>query len=59
MKWFSNDTLHTKFPGVSRCTIDLLHGLLRYDPKRRLTVHQALAHPYFKESPLRKETIDM
>ncbi|RKP06518.1 cdc2-related-kinase-like protein [Thamnocephalis sphaerospora] len=47
-----NDTLRNRFPSVSGNTIDLLHGLLRYDPKRRLTVQQALAHPYFRESPL-------
>ncbi|KAK7514237.1 cyclin-dependent protein kinase-like protein Ssn3 [Phyllosticta citriasiana] len=26
----------------------LLHGLLEYDPKKRLTAEQALHHPYFK-----------
>ncbi|KAI9594753.1 cell division protein kinase 10 [Syncephalis fuscata] len=49
-----NDTLKAVFPGVSGNTIDLLHGLLRYDPHRRLVVQQALSHPYFRESPLRK-----
>ncbi|CAL5435476.1 unnamed protein product [Camellia sinensis] len=28
--------------------IDLLHGLLKFDPSRRLTAWQALDHPFFK-----------
>ncbi|KAF5936176.1 hypothetical protein HYC85_027305 [Camellia sinensis] len=28
--------------------IDLLHGLLKFDPSRRLTARQALDHPFFK-----------
>ncbi|KAI5586459.1 serine/threonine-protein kinase AFC3 isoform X2 [Populus trichocarpa] len=28
--------------------IDLLHGLLKYDPSERLTAWQALNHPFFK-----------
>lgn len=27
--------------------IDLLQGLLRYDPANRLTAHDALRHPFF------------
>ena len=27
--------------------IDLLQGLLRYDPSLRMTAHQALRHPFF------------
>ncbi|KAI9282642.1 kinase-like domain-containing protein [Sporodiniella umbellata] len=30
---------------------NLLTGLLTYSPKSRLTVKQALSHPYFQESP--------
>ncbi|XP_024318178.1 serine/threonine-protein kinase AFC2 isoform X1 [Brachypodium distachyon] len=29
--------------------IDLLHGLLRYDPARRLTAQEALEHPFLTE----------
>ncbi|WCJ29798.1 Protein kinase superfamily protein [Euphorbia peplus] len=33
----------------SRSTLtDLLHGLLKYEPSERLTAHQALDHPFFK-----------
>lgn len=39
------------FPRYSDITLDLLKSLLTYDPKTRLTVKQALAHPYFTESP--------
>ncbi|POO03903.1 Serine/threonine protein kinase [Trema orientale] len=30
--------------------IDLLHGLLKYDPSERLTARQALDHPFFRNS---------
>lgn len=32
--------------------IDLLQGLLTYDPKKRLTADGALKHQYFKELPV-------
>jgi len=31
---------------------DLLRGLFQYDPDRRLTAHDALAHEWFQEVPL-------
>ncbi|KAL0484885.1 mitogen-activated protein kinase erkA [Acrasis kona] len=36
------------FPNVSDCALDLLEKLLRFDPDQRITVDQALAHPYFE-----------
>ncbi|KAI7849570.1 kinase-like domain-containing protein [Circinella umbellata] len=39
------------FPRYSENTTQLLAGLLTYNPRTRLTVKQALAHPYFNESP--------
>ncbi len=32
--------------------VDLLRGLLTFDPARRLTAEQALAHPFFRTLPL-------
>ncbi|KAF9308083.1 Cyclin-dependent kinase 10 [Podila horticola] len=46
---FSN--LKKKFPNITDAARSLLSGLLTYDPKMRLSVKQALAHPYFFEAP--------
>jgi len=43
--------LKVEFPHVSDNAIDLLNGLLTYDPQKRFTVNQAIHHKYFKESP--------
>ncbi|KAI8070722.1 kinase-like domain-containing protein [Gongronella butleri] len=43
--------LTSAFPRATKQTIHLLSGLLCYNPKARLTVRQALQHPYFSESP--------
>ncbi|KAM7459406.1 hypothetical protein LguiA_036400 [Lonicera macranthoides] len=38
--------------GRSRsCLIELLHGLLKFDPSERLTARQALDHPFFRNPP--------
>lgn len=34
--------------------IDLLQGLLRYDPSTRMTAHEALRHPFFTREYLRR-----
>ncbi|KAI8526975.1 hypothetical protein RHMOL_Rhmol12G0040500 [Rhododendron molle] len=34
--------------------IDLLQGLLRYDPSMRMTAHEALRHPFFTRDYLRR-----
>lgn len=34
--------------------IDLLHGLLRYDPSARLTAHEALRHPFINRDYYRR-----
>jgi serine/threonine protein kinase len=31
---------------------ELMRGLFQYDPDRRLTAHEALAHEWFQEVPL-------
>ncbi|KAF9171712.1 Cyclin-dependent kinase 10 [Mortierella sp. AD011] len=45
------NNLRNKFPNITDAARSLLNGLLTYDPKKRLSVKQALAHPYFFESP--------
>ncbi|KAF9279292.1 Cyclin-dependent kinase 10 [Mortierella alpina] len=45
------NNLKNKFPNITDAARSLLSGLLTYDPKKRLSVKQALAHPYFIEAP--------
>ncbi|KAF9438167.1 NADPH-dependent diflavin oxidoreductase 1 [Entomortierella beljakovae] len=45
------NNLRNKFPNITDAARSLLSGLLTYDPKKRLSVKQALAHPYFIEAP--------
>jgi len=40
------------FPGVDPLAVDLLKRMLRFDPEERLTVTEALAHPYLTDAPL-------
>lgn len=44
---FSAPPLHTLFPGVSADALDLLQGLLAWDPQLRLSASAALQHPFF------------
>lgn len=37
------------FPHASPACIDLLNRMLQFDPRRRITVEQALQHPYLAE----------
>ena len=48
-----------KFSKISKTGLNLLNGLLTYDPERRLTARQALRHSYFSELPLAKLPQDM
>jgi mitogen-activated protein kinase 1/3 len=36
------------YPGASDAALDLMRGMLEFDPRRRLTVSDALQHEYFK-----------
>ena len=38
----------TLFPNASPLAVDFLTKTLTFDPKKRLTVEQALAHPYLE-----------
>lgn len=46
------NNLRKKFPYLTKCGFDLLNRFLTYDPKKRITAEDALAHEYFKETPL-------
>ncbi|KAJ9555744.1 hypothetical protein OSB04_010358 [Centaurea solstitialis] len=37
--------------GSRSCIVDLLHGLLEFDPAERMTARQALDHPFFRNIP--------
>ncbi|GBF95530.1 cyclin-dependent kinase-like [Raphidocelis subcapitata] len=43
--------LERVFPQASPACLDLLRGLLAFDPDRRLTAAAALEHPWFSEEP--------
>jgi cyclin-dependent kinase len=47
--------LVTLFPTLDDLCLDLLKKLLRYDPKKRLSAAEAVAHPYFAEFHSSKE----
>lgn len=38
--------LRHKYAGASRLALDLLSRMLRFDPSRRITIDEALEHPY-------------
>lgn len=42
--------LRRTFPELSDAGLDLLNGLLTYDPNQRMTAQQAIQHQYFRVS---------
>jgi cell division cycle 2-like protein len=51
--------LRSKFPDLSKEGFDLLNKMLTFDPRRRITAQEALAHPFFQERPLPKDSFLM
>jgi mitogen-activated protein kinase 1/3 len=49
LKYRNKKSLKTKFPGASDDALDLLDKMLMFNPKRRLTVDEALNHDFFEE----------
>uniref|UniRef100_A0A7N0RJ30 cyclin-dependent kinase n=2 Tax=Kalanchoe fedtschenkoi TaxID=63787 RepID=A0A7N0RJ30_KALFE len=47
-------TSFTGAPALSDAGFDLLSRMLTYDPIKRITVHEALNHPWFQEVPMAK-----
>lgn len=44
-------SLEEACPKAAQSAIDLLRGLLQFNPAKRLTVDEALAHPFIAEFP--------
>ena len=49
MPKFPRKDFSNYFIGANPHAVDLLERLLVFDPDRRLTAEQALAHPYFSD----------
>ncbi|KAE8726685.1 Mitogen-activated protein kinase 6 [Hibiscus syriacus] len=44
--FYPRQSFAEKFPKVHSLAIDLVEKMLRFDPRQRITVEEALAHPY-------------
>lgn len=49
LPWSPAPNLMKMFPGASPDAVDLLQRMLQFDPRKRITVEEALAHPWLKE----------
>lgn len=43
---YPKQQLSARFPNISPCALDLLGKMLVFDPTKRITVEEALSHPY-------------
>ncbi|KAF8051396.1 hypothetical protein N665_1735s0015 [Sinapis alba] len=45
---FDRQSLYLKFPNVPYSAIDLIEKMLKFDPRQRISVEDALAHPFLE-----------
>ncbi|CAF2113015.1 unnamed protein product [Brassica napus] len=48
LPWFDRQSFFVKFPDVPFLAVLLLEKMLKFDPRKRISVEDALADPYFK-----------
>ncbi|KAF2590709.1 hypothetical protein F2Q70_00041151 [Brassica cretica] len=48
IRWFDHQPFFVKFPDVPFLAVLLLEKMLKFDPRKRISVEDALAEPYFK-----------
>ena len=49
MEKYKAQDLQDLYPGASPLAIDLLKSMLQFDPNKRISVDEALHHPYFQD----------
>jgi mitogen-activated protein kinase 1/3 len=49
LKYRPKRNIQVKFPGSSELALDLLDKMLQFNPKKRITVDEAIEHPFFAE----------
>ncbi|CAA7019080.1 unnamed protein product [Microthlaspi erraticum] len=48
LPWLPRQSFSEKFPNVHPLAIDLMEKILKFDPRKRISVEEALAHPYLQ-----------
>jgi serine/threonine protein kinase len=59
LKTYKAKPLDTLFKGANPKALDLLAKFLAFDPGKRITAEEALAHPYLKELHSPKEEVSL